>query len=253
MKKILLLTSAVFTTYAASAVSPGDGDKKNTIEFHGKGLANSTFLFNNNISDQGNTQDYAAGWGFNYGAGFTMYFGKCGFGVEGLFGNHTGAYAGSIDVKDGAGNVLSTEDYTSSVNLKITQIPVFFKMKSETGGYFEVGPQYNMISEANYHFSGSGTTMDTLVTNDYAKSYFSAVIGVGFKAGIPKTRFSILAGIRLQYSLTDLEGVDALGEAFKNPFTYKDPQTTSAATGGFVIGAVYTLGEKKAKKEKKKD
>lgn len=251
MKKILLSTLVLFSSASLFALAPGEGDKKNTIEFHGKGLANSTFLFNNNISDAGNEQDYAPGWSFNYGVGFTMYFGKIGFGVEGLFGNHRGAYAGTIDIKDGSGNVLSTEDYTSNVNLKVTQIPIFFKMKSETGGYFEVGPQYNTVSEANYHFSASGSQSDTIISSNYAKSYYSAVVGFGFKAGIPKTRFSILAGVRLQYSLTDLEGVDALGNAFNNPFTYKNPQTTSAATGGFVIGAVYTLGEKNAKKDKK--
>lgn len=253
MKKTLLSTAVLFTAYSLTALTPGDGDKKNTIEFHAKGSANSTFLFNNNISDAGDDQDYAAGWGFNYGAGFTMYFGKCGFGVEGLFGNHKGAYAGVIKTSNAMG-IASTEDYTSHVNLTITQIPVLFKMKSETGGYFEVGPQYNMISKAEYNFTSSSTKMDTLVSDHYAKSYFSAVIGVGFKVGIPKTRISILAGLRLQYSLTDLEGVDALGTPFTNPFVYKEgPQSTAAATGGFMLGAVYTLGEKKAKKEKKKD
>jgi hypothetical protein len=251
MKKLLLSTTALLACYSLFAGAPGDDKRKTTIEIHGKGIANSTFLFNKNISDAGNSQDYAAGWGFNYGVGYTMYFGKCGFAIEGLFGNHTGAYAGTIDLTDTIGNVVSTEDYTSSVNLTITQIPVLFKLKSETGGYFEVGPQYNLISEAKYNFTGMGINHDTIITKEY-KSYVSAVIGVGFKVPVPKTRFSVLAGLRLQYSLTDLEGVDGLGTPFKNPFAYKEPGSTSAATGGFMLGAVYTIGEKNAKKEKKK-
>src|SRR3990167_1321474 len=112
-KKIILFSavSAIATTCFA------DDEKKNTLEIHAKGSANSTFLFNSNISDAGGDQDYAAGWSFNYGAGVSMYFGKVaggdqdyaagwsfnygagvsmyfgkvGFAVEGLMGNHRAA------------------------------------------------------------------------------------------------------------------------------------------------------------------
>lgn len=244
MNKLILSASALLISISSFAHAAGDDEKKNTIELYGKGSANSTFLFNKNISDAGDEQDYAAGWGFNYGLGFTMYFGKVGFGVEGLMGNHRAAYAGTIETASG------TTDYSSNVNLKITQIPVFFKLKSETGGYLEIGPQYNLISEAKYHFTTDGFQSDSIVTSTYAKSYFSGVVGVGFKVPIAKSRISILAGLRLQYTFTDLKGVDALGYDFTNFFQYKNgPEKTSAATGGFMLGVVYTIGEKK--KEKK--
>lgn len=249
MKKLILFGVASLLATASFAYTPGDGDRKNTIEIQGKGLANSTFLFNKNISDAGDGQNYAAGWGFNYGAGFTMYFGNIGFGVEGLLGNHRGAYAGTQIIKDAAGNVLSTNDYSSNVNLKITQIPVFFKLKSEIGGYLEVGPQYNIISSATYHFTTDGSTMDTVMTNNFAKSYFSAVLGFGFKIPVAKSHFGIMAGLRLQYAFTDIKGVDATGTPFSDFFKYKDgPQTTSAATAGLTLGVVYTIGEKKKDK-----
>lgn len=243
MRKIILLTAIC----SISSVSFADDEKKNTLEIHAKGSANSTFLFNNNISDAAGDQDYAAGWSFNYGAGVSMYFGNVGFGVEGLMGNHRAAYAGTFNTT--AGGVTTATNYSSNVNLKITQIPVFFKLKSETGGYLEIGPQYNMISEANYHYTSDGNQFDSIVTGSYAKTYFSAVIGFGFKIPVAKSNFSILGGARLQYAFSDILGVDALGREFENPFVYKDgPKKTTGATGGLLLGVVYTIGEKKKDK-----
>lgn len=246
MSKKIILFSAIFTSVSTCFA---DDEKKNTLEIHAKGSANSTFLFNNNISDAGGDQDYAAGWSFNYGAGVSMYFGKVGFAVEGLMGNHRAAYAGTFVTKDAAGTVTSSTDYSSNINLNIIQIPVFFKLKSDIGGYLELGPQYNLISQANYHYTASGVQLDTVMTNSFAKSYFSAVIGFGFKIPVAKSNFSILGGARLQYAFSDIMGIDALGREFVNPFVYKDgPGKTTGATGGLMLGVVYTIGEKKKDK-----
>ncbi len=248
MKKLILFSTLCLVASASFAYSPDD-DKKNTIEIHGKGSANCTFLFNNNISDAGGDQDYSAGWSFNYGLGVSMYFGNVGFGVEGLMGNHRGSYAGSFITKDASGNVISTTNYSSNVNLKVTQIPVFFKLKSEIGGYLEVGPQYNIISEADYHYTADAVQIDTVMTSSFAKTYFSAVLGFGFKIPVAKSRFSVLGGLRLQYAFSDIKGVDALGREFVNPFVYKDgPAKTTGATAGLMLGVVYTFGEKKKDK-----
>jgi hypothetical protein len=248
MKKLLLLGTVSMLAVNSFAVTPGDGDRTKTIEIHAKGGANSTWLFNKNISDAGNEQDYAAGWGFNYGLGFNMYFGNIGFGVEGLLSNHRAGYAGAINSINSSGATV-TNNYSSNVNLKVTQIPVMFKWKSEIGGYFEIGPQYNIVSSAMYHYSDdAGMTMDTAVSSSYSKSFFSAVLGFGFKIPIAKSRISILGGLRLNYSLSELKGVDALGREFINPFVYKKPESTAAASGGLMLGIVYTLGEKKDKK-----
>ena len=246
--KLILLSGICILGSSSFAYSPDD-EKKNTLEIHAKGSANSTFLFNSNISDAGGDQDYSAGWSFNYGAGVSMYFGKVGLGVECLMGNHRAAYSGSYVTKDAWGNVTSTTNYNSNINLKVTQIPVFFKLKSEIGGYLELGPQYNIISEANYHYSDDAVQMDTIMTGSFAKTYFSAVVGFGFKIPIAKSNFSILGGARLQYAFSDIKGVDALGREFVNPFVYKEGTgKTTGATGGLVLGIVYTFGEKKKDK-----
>ncbi len=248
MKKIILLGAATMFATSSFAYTPGDGDKKNTLEIQGKGLANSSFLFNKNISDAAADQDYAAGWSFNYGLGVSMYFGNVGFGIEGLLGNQLGAYAGTVVKKDSLGNPTS-KNYSSTVNLKVTEIPILFKLKSDIGGYLEIGPQYNIISEASYHYKDDKQTDTiTIMTSNFARSYFSAVLGFGFKIPVAKSNFSVIAGVRLQFAFTDIKGVDALGVPFDNLFKYKTHEQTAAAAGGLMLGVVYTLGEKKKDK-----
>jgi hypothetical protein len=247
MKKLILLGASAIMSIGsfAQTVAKTPPAKGNTFEIEAKGLGNSTWLFNTNISNLGASQNYAAAWGFNYGLGFTAFFGNIGVGVEGLMGNHRGGYSGTIDYKDSTGKVTSSVDYKSNVNLKVIQIPIFFKLKTDKGGYLEIGPQYNMISSAQYKRTGTGLNADTTVTNMYAKTYFSAVLGFGFKARLGKSPLSISAGIRLQYSFTDLKGVDGLGQDLNNIFIYSKPAPTAAATGGLMLGLVYQLGGKK--------
>lgn len=232
-----------FLSFAALAQDQPAG-KENTFEIQAKGLGNSTWLFNSNISDLGDEQDYANGIGINYGLGFNAYFGKLGIGIEGLMGNHIGSYAGTLEFKDSTGAVVNKIDYTSSVNLKTIQIPLMFKLKSDIL-YFELGPQYNLISSAVYKRSGDGIEADTAVTTNYASSFISALVGFGAKIKFGESPLSMNIGLRFQYSFTDLEGVDALGNDLGNSILYKDYANTSAASGGVVIGLTYQLGGKK--------
>lgn len=218
--------------------------KENVFEIEAKGLGNSTWLFNKNISDRGDEQDYASAFGFNYGLAFNAYFGKVGVGVEALMGNHKGGYAGTIEFKDSAGTVTSKMDYTSSVNLQTIQIPVLFKLKSEML-YMEIGPQYNLISSATYRSKTDNSSEVESVTKDYSSSYFSAVLGFGARIKFGESPLGMNIGIRLQYSLSDLKGVDAWGQDLNNSLYYKDKASTTAATGGLVIGFAYRIGEKK--------
>ena len=146
---------------------------------------------------------------------------------------------------DSSGASTSTP-YKSYINLKTIQIPVLFKLKTKSGAYLEIGPQFNLLTSANYHYAADQATVDTLVTSAYSNSYFSAVLGFGWKIKFGKTSpLSMLIGARFQYSFTDLKGVDGLGVALNNPFYYKTSASTSAATGGVMIGLTYQLGKKK--------
>lgn len=231
MKKAALLT--IISLSSAALFAQSKSDKGNTFEVQVKGSGNSTWLFNKNISDADDTQDYDKAWGFNYGAAFNAYFGSVGVGIEVLTGNHRGGYAGTI----------GSTSYKSNVNLKQIMIPLLFKLRSANGAYFELGPEYNMVSSAVYSSSGSYGSSTKNVTSSYASSYISGVLGFGFKIRFGDSPLSMDAGLRLNYGLTDLKGVDSFGRELNNPAFYKKPEITNAASGGLVIALVYKLNK----------
>jgi len=245
MKKISLILIASSVGIASIAQEAAKKEKENIFEIHAKGGANSTWLFNNNISNTGDSQNYAPGYGFNYGLGFNAYFGMIGVGIEGLMGNHVGAYAGKLETKVG-GVVIKTTDYTSSVNLKMIQVPLLFKLRAKGGAFLELGAQYNMISSADYSRKGENMNADTTVTNMYASSFYSDVLGFGLPIKLGESPLSLVVGLRLQYSLTDLKGVDALGQDLNNAFIYNKYESTAAAAGGLSFGIIYRLNKKKS-------
>ncbi len=100
MKKLPILgifTILSFTGFSQETAAPAADTKKgNTFELQAKGTVNSTWLFNKNISDIGDAQNYSAGWGYNYGLAFNAYFGNVGFGIEAYLDDHRGAYSRNI-------------------------------------------------------------------------------------------------------------------------------------------------------------
>ncbi len=232
MKKIILWS--VFSLISISVFSQSKG-KSNTFEIQAKGSANSTWLINENVSNYGDRENMAMAWGFNYGVAFNAYFGRVGFGIEALYGNHKGGYSGKI----------GTLNYTSNADLKLIQIPLLFKLKSEGGVYLEIGPQFTSVSSVTYTANASGyPTYVKDVTSKYASSYFSAVLGFGANIALGKdSPFGILVGLRLQYSFTDLKGVDAEGQDLNDKILYPTAKTNAAAAGGLVLGFVYKLNK----------
>jgi hypothetical protein len=242
-KKHLLIGILLSLSSIGFAQEKAKPEKKNIFEIQAKGLGNSTWLFSKNISDLGDSQDFDKAWGFNYGLAFNAYFGNLGFGVEGLMGNHRGGYAGTIEFKDSTGALISKTDYKSNVNLKLIQIPVLFKLRSANGAYLEIGPQYNMISSADYKRTGQGMNADTSVTTKYSSSYFSAVLGFGVKIQFGESPLSLDAGLRLNCSFTDLKGVDGLGRELNNTFYYPKKEPTYSTSAGLVLALVYKLNK----------
>jgi hypothetical protein len=222
-----------------------------SIDVQAKGSANSTWLLNKNISDMGQEQDYAPGWGSTYGVAGNVYAGIIGIGIEFNYATHNAAYEG---VEAGIG----LDTYNSSVNLKTLQIPLLLKFKSASGSYIEFGPQLTNISSATYTRSGTIPVLGSYetdpkdVTNQYSGSFLSGVLGLGAKIPLGESiPIGILVGIRLQYSFGDLMGVDGyeveLGSeenppsSLDYPWGYNEHQPTQAVSGGIVIGATYTI------------
>ena len=198
------------------------------LEGQGKSIISSTWLLNNNISDKGDDQEYAPGWGTTYGVGINGYFNSVGLGVEILGGTHKGAYKGTI----------LGSDYTSEVQLKQFQIPILLKLRGESGGYFEIGPQFNIISSARYTYDGMvNSTSD--VKSSY-QNYTSVVMGFGANVQLSKSiPLGLIMGMRLNYGFADAKGVDAMGVNLSNSLLYPTYQKTMAVSAGLQLGLSY--------------
>lgn len=223
MKRIFLLISGIVFSMGVSA--------QLTFEVQGKGAMASTWLFNKNISNQGAEQDYAMAWGTCFGAGINLYYKNIGIGVEGLTSKHVGGYTGDLGL---LGN------YSSQVTLKGFQIPVLLKLKSEGGGYLELGVQANGVSSATYSIQSDLIEYTDNVSGNYAKNYMSAVLGFGANFQLSKKiPLGILFGVRLNYGFDDAEGVDGRNINLDNSIAYPTYEKTNAVSGAVMLGLTY--------------
>lgn len=222
MKKLIGLTFLLFISQIKAQ------DLGFQLEGQVKGMMSSTWLLNNNISDKGAEQDYAPGWGTTFGLGINGYFKSVGLGVEILGGTHKAAYKG----------VILGSDYTSEVQLKQFQIPILLKFRGDNGGYFEIGPQINMISSARYTYDGLiNSTSD--VKSRY-QNYTSVVMGFGANIQLLKSiPLGLLIGMRLNYGFQDAKGVDALNFDLSNSIFYPTYEKTMAVSAGLQLGLSY--------------
>ena len=123
------------------------------------------------------------------------------------------------------------------------------KFQSDKGAYIELGPQLTNISSAQFERSGEligvGFEESKDVSEEYASSYISGVLGFGSKIAFGDLPLGMLLGIRLQYSFGDLMGVDGEGLSLgseENPgFWHPTHEPTQAISGGLVVGLTYTI------------
>ena len=227
MKKLLLIVVTVMLSGYGFAQG---------LELSAKGSYRSTWIFNDTLSKQGASQDYDAGWGYNYGLGTTFYFTKSiGVEIDALLGKFNGNYQGKVD---------SLGEYTSQVSLNTLDIPLLFKLRTKTGsGYIEIGPQYSLIQKAYYEMTGDSMSIASRdVSGKYSESNFSVMLGMGVNIDLSK-RLDLTTGIRLEYGLDNIKGVDAVGDAFADFFKYEGPGRTYTAAGGLFLGLTYKLGK----------
>lgn len=227
MKNLILLSSFILLSTFSNA--------QLCVDMTGKGQFNSTWIFNQNISNEGAKQDYAAGWGSNFGVGLGLRLGAVSFCMESNWGHHVGEYAGTVN----------GDNYTSKIDLKTVQIPLFLRLQNEGGAYFELGAQYNKIKSANYSREISVIQTNVDKSGLYAKSFTSAFIGFGVHTPIVKSLpISLLFGVRLNYGIKDAKGVDALGNSLANYSKYYKSNTAAA---GINLGITYTIDTEKKK------
>jgi hypothetical protein len=194
-----------------------------------KGAYNGTAMFNKNVSDLGDIQDYKMATGSNVGVALNANISNIGLTIEFLSGQFNAGYQGKI------GNTA----YTSNVNLKTFSVPILLKLGGQTGGYTEIGIATNSIKSAEY--SNSLTTATNDVTGKYA-NFKTAVLGFGSKVSLSKNFPLILnVGVRFQYGFSDAKGVDALGVDLSNQGFYPTYQKSNAASAGINVGLTYRI------------
>jgi hypothetical protein len=222
MKNLLLSLSLLTCMSALNA-------QMLTFDVAAKYAYSATAMFNKNISDLGASQDYDVAYSQNYGLAGTLNFGKIGLGVEYLMGNFKAGYQGEQAIIGGA--------YTSNVDLKITQIPVYLRLGGSKGSFGEFGVVLNNVKSATYTNSNYLIDPAPDVTNQY-QNFMGYMIGVGGRFGILDLPVMVSVSARFMYSTADAKGVDALGadlDLFNT--TYK----TNAASVGLHAGLVYSI------------
>ncbi|MEN9968373.1 MAG: hypothetical protein RIR94_547, partial [Bacteroidota bacterium] len=177
------------------------------------------------------SQDYDVAFSSNYGLAGTVNFGKIGLGVEYLMGNFKAGYQGDQVLIGGA--------YSSNVDLKISQIPIYLRLGGSKGSFGEFGVVMNNVKSATYSNSNylvdPPATID--VTNQY-QNFMGYMIGVGGRFGILELPVMVSVSARFMYSTADAKGVDALGADLDlyNPYS-----KTNAASVGLHVGVVYSI------------
>ena len=200
-----------------------------TADISLKYAKSATALFNKSISDQGASQDYHLAMSSNYGLAGTFNFGKIGLGVEYLMGNFKAGYQGS----DGVGG-----NYTSNIDLKTTQIPVYARLGGSRGSFGEFGVVLHNVKSAIY--SNSTYLIDPPiadVTNQY-QNFMGYMVGVGGRIGLPKIPVMLSLSARFMYSTADAKGVDAFSTDLD---LYNPVYKTNAASIGLHAGLVYSI------------
>lgn len=228
MKKILLL--------AAAALISGSAFSQARIELAAKGSYRSTWLFNENLSNLGDIQDYHSGWGYNYGAGVGVYLSKSiGFELNVLPGNFKGGFQGKAD---------SLGNYTSDISLTTIDIPLMLKLRTKSGGaYLELGAEYTMISKAMYDLKSDSMNISNMdVSKSFSDNNLALVLGMGVNIEL-SPKLDLNTGLRFEYGISDLKGVDALGTSFENFFAYPEYKRTFSAAGGLMVGLTYKIGK----------
>lgn len=200
-----------------------------TADVSAKYAYSATGMFNKSISDLGASQDYDVAFSSNYGLAGTFNFGKIGVGIEYLMGNFKAGYQGDQMLIGGA--------YTSNIDLKTTQIPVYLRLGGSKGSFGEFGVVMNNVKSATYSNSNYLIDPSVDVTNQY-QNFMGYMVGVGGRFGLLDLPVMVSVSARFMYSTADAKGVDALGTDLDlyNPYS-----KSNAASVGLHVGVIYSI------------
>jgi hypothetical protein len=158
---------------------------------------------------------------------------------------------GSSGILPEGGVYVDGESYKSTTTVHTMQIPLMFRFLSGNGAYFGLGPEIDLVSSANYSATYRGGPTQSQgydVSNAYPSSFFCAVLSFGNNIRLSHSLFFNI-NLRFSYDITDMKGVDALGQNLSNsslysginPF-YPKYEPTNAVSASFGVGLIYRIG-----------
>lgn len=160
-----------------------------------KGSYMSTWLFNKNVSDAGNELDYASTFGGSIGVQAVYMFAETyGINAEIVSAGHNQSYTGDDN------------GFTAAIDLKMRyiDIPVLFRVQSEKGPYFEIGPQFSFLGSAKESVTINDVELYT--DEDFKDNFkgFGLAAVLGFGVDIPLSDMvNLSTGLRFGYGFTD--------------------------------------------------
>lgn len=216
---------------------------------------NSTWLMNKQVFDHGSEMDPSMTFGSFYGiiAGYNIND-DVGIEVNVNINNINQKYEGRF----------GDNRYISQTNINALDIPLLFKFGFTS--YFEIGPVLQLLNGATY----SRTFDDTGVLNTFNYKGYPVIptnldsegvlkkfnstnggiaMGFGTSIDIIEYKLKLDIGFRLQYTLTDMEGINGLGYAIEPdedevefdfvPGVEKENFHNNALIGGIRLGLNY--------------
>lgn len=241
MKKLLLL--AAVCGFALNGFSQGKTWSK-VIDIGLMGQVRSSWLVNQNVNDAAGEMDVVASWASGGGLR-VQYFGAGSFGAgfEVNYATLTQKYDGNV----------ANATYNSSNKLTHIDIPVYGRVGSSEGGYFELGCQFSLLQKAVYETDNA--LQQSFAANpetSFKDSYIAPFLGFGGAINLYQNQIMISMGLRLAYGVTDVAGMDGLGQdltegnttTYNNPFNplgYSEYKSTNPVYAAFLLGIVYSI------------
>ncbi len=230
MKKAIIIVLSIFTTFNLFSQTTGG-----SFCIGGMGIAKNTWLFNNNVLDDKNSsQEMDIAFGSSFGLNMSIYFTQnIGIGLDVLYATHNQKYNG---VTDG----ITNTPYKSKFHLSSLDLPLYLRLSTNGGAYFELGSYFSVITASQYSSDATGIYTALIPASFDAKANttsFSIAPLLGMGIDINLTDNLILnPGFRFSYGVTDLKGVDGRGKTIDS---YSVPEKTNSLSGGLLIGLVY--------------
>jgi hypothetical protein len=158
----------------------------------------------------------------------TLTFGEVpGFGVE----YNTSGLGQKYDIKNG------NETYLKYLKVKTSDLIVFFRLSSEAGGYFEIGPKFSTIKKMSVSNNiDKPFRPEDNIKDSYLPKYTSIMIGAGLSP-VRTDRFALNIGFRGAYAFSDI--VTDHNHFILNDFFYQPNYLPSnAKTNPFTLQAL---------------